>query len=166
MKKLIEKLKENWMGWQGLDVESKDLLKAMNKIHEVVVAIQSVDTITWPGKSDDKFRDGSIYRIHKAYEESTTPVFPGYVLHEVLGESRHVMSALNCKVPLSNVVDQPKFAGYVFKERLDVLHGSPVAFIDADGELCVNTSNGGLENNGTKPATLGWVVFKTKGGGE
>ena len=159
MKERIERLKKNRVPWRWLCADDQQFIAELLDAQIVVLDCDDV----WIEKCQ-RFAGRKIYRIHEDYNpEPDKPVFPGYVLCEVIPQMKHCVGQkgfiFNGEYPLNEAVNFG-CGGYVFKERLDVLWDSPIAFIDKGGAMYAQGNVQSLRLDGVKPATLGWVVFK------
>lgn len=104
--------------------------------------------------------EGLVYRIHKDYTpEPKKPVFDGYELCEVKVQDETKLRYVEYWGKIVFLRDVLDFGccGYVFKENRAQMFNSPLMFLCGDdGVLCYQ-----LHDN-SKPATLGWVAFRSE----
>ena len=149
----IERLKKNLCQHGLLPAEDKAIMDDMLP--------ENLQWLCEDGEWNDtvvKIRnDTKRYRINNSYQpEPDKPVFPGYELYEVKPSKGGYLQFRKDHYSwgLSSAPNHG-CCGYVFKERLGIICGSPIAWAHS-GDL----SNGRTKGDDGKPATLGWVCFK------
>ena len=153
MNEMIDKLKKNTVAWAFLPIEDREMFESL-----------APEDIVWfnAGKIWETRRHGSfavhrVYRIKSAYQpEPDTPVFPGYVLCEVIEAlgGRWWFVQQDGMKQCMDYAPRLGCVGGVFKEDTKKIWNSLIMWV-GDG-MWVSHADG----DGREPATLGWVVFK------
>jgi len=164
MSEQIKRLQENDLGFYALPVEDQKFMQGLADKKRKNVVTKWLSKWAKSVAFGDVLDPDYVHRIHRDYNPAPDkPVFEGYELCEVLRDSGglYVMSTLNCKVQLHEVINQG-CCGYVPKEKINgeyhLFTYWPVWINDTNEYTATIITEGKFPTY--KPATLGWVAFK------
>ncbi len=152
MREMIERLKKNETVFGELDTEDKQCIRKAGITNCEVRGLHH-----WSKPLEAGLLNSQTYRICKDYQpEPDTPRFPGYVV-VIAGWDSDIEKIIKNYKGIGK-----QFAGYVFKERIEGIYSYPVAWWKehSSGNLIASQICQEDIEDGFKPATLGWVVFK------